>query len=109
MQRQLIKDLKPEIRNQLVAIRETLHKVLYEDKTLGEKLRTLFREQGVTIASILTAIGMTVSAVVEGIVLATINQNQSLQVQSMVFPIHQLNHRQSQNHLKRRQIGLKIS
>ena len=33
IQRQLIKDLKPEIRNQLVAIRETLHKVLYEDKT----------------------------------------------------------------------------
>ena len=71
MQRQLIKDLKPEIRNQLVAIRETLHKVLYEDKTLGEKLCTLFREQGVTIASLLTAIGMTVSAVVEGIILAS--------------------------------------
>ena len=71
MQGQKIKDLKPEIRNQLVAIRETLHRVLYEDKTLGEKVPTLFREQGVTIASILTAIGMTVSAIVEGIVLAT--------------------------------------
>ena len=44
MHRQKIKDLKPEIRNQLVAIRETLHRVLYEDKNLGEKLGTLSRE-----------------------------------------------------------------
>ena len=33
--------------------------MLNEDKTLGEKIKTLFREQGITIASILTAIGMT--------------------------------------------------
>ena len=61
VQKQVLQDLKPVLRNQLVAIQETLYKVLYEDKTLGEKLRTLFTEQGVTIASILTAIVMAVS------------------------------------------------
>ena len=35
-----------------------INKVLKEDTTLGERLKTLFREQGITIVSILTAIGM---------------------------------------------------
>ena len=71
VQHELINELKPALRNQLVAIRETIKKVLYQDKTLGEKIRTLFTEQGVTIASLITAIGMTIAAIVEGIVLAT--------------------------------------
>ena len=70
-QRELLNNLKPALRSQLVAIREIIHKVLYQDKTLGEKLRTLFTEQGVTIASLLTAVGMTIAAIVEGIILAT--------------------------------------
>ena len=32
--------------------------------TLAERIRTLFREQGITIASILTAIGMAISTLV---------------------------------------------
>ena len=71
MEKQILRDLKPLLRNQLVAIRETLCKVLYVDRTLGERLQTLFTEQGVTIASILTAVVMTISTIVEGIVLAT--------------------------------------
>jgi len=35
-----------------------------EDTTLAERLRTLFREQGVTIASVLTALGFIVSTIV---------------------------------------------
>ena len=38
--------------------------MLYEDKTLGERIITLFREQGITIASIITAISMTISTLV---------------------------------------------
>ena len=34
---------------------------------LGEKIRTLFREQGITIASILTAIGMAIEVLVEAL------------------------------------------
>ena len=35
--------------------------------SLAEKIRTLFREQGITIASILTAIGMAISVLVEAL------------------------------------------
>ena len=52
------------LRSQISRMRETLHRILHEDKTLAERIKTLFREQGVTIASILTAIGMTISTIV---------------------------------------------
>ena len=45
-------------------IRETFHQILNEDTTLAERIHTLFREQGITIASILTALGMTISTLV---------------------------------------------
>ena len=35
--------------------------------SLTEKIRTLFREQGITIASILTAIGMAIGTLVEAL------------------------------------------
>ena len=46
------------LRSQINRIRETIRQLLHEDTTLAERIRTLFREQGITIASILTAIGM---------------------------------------------------
>ena len=51
-------------RSQINRIRETLDRMLHEDKTLGERIRTLFREQGITIASIITAISMSISTLV---------------------------------------------
>ena len=39
--------------------------MLDKDTSLGKKIRTLFREQGITIASILTAIGMAIGVLVE--------------------------------------------
>ena len=42
--------------------------LLYWIKTpLAEKIRTLFRKQGITIASILTAIGMAIRVLVEAL------------------------------------------
>ena len=41
--------------------------MLDKDTSLGEKIRTLFREQGITIASILTAIGMAIWVLVEAL------------------------------------------
>ena len=41
--------------------------MLDKDTSLGEKIRTLFREQGITIASILTAIGMAIGVLVEAL------------------------------------------
>ena len=42
-------------------------KVLDQDTSLADKIRTLFREQGIMIASILTAIGMSIGVLVEAL------------------------------------------
>ena len=42
-------------------------KVLDKDTSLGVKIRTLFREQAITIASILMAIGMAIGVLVEAL------------------------------------------
>ena len=41
--------------------------MLDKDTSLGEKIRTLFREQGITIASILTAFRMAIGVLVEAL------------------------------------------
>ena len=41
--------------------------MLDKDTSLAEKIRTLFREQGITIASILTAIRMAIRVLVEAL------------------------------------------
>ena len=41
--------------------------MLDKDTSLAEKIRTLFREQGITIASILTAISMAIGVLVEAL------------------------------------------
>ena len=52
------------LRSQVNRMRETISRILHENTTLAERIRTLFREQGITIASILTAIGMAISTLV---------------------------------------------
>ena len=52
------------LRSQINRIRETFRRLLHEDTTLAERIRTLFCEQGITIASILTEIGMATSTLV---------------------------------------------
>ena len=59
--------LKGRLKNQITTFEETITKVLDKDTSLGEKIRTLFREQGITIASILTAIGMAIGVLVEAL------------------------------------------
>ena len=59
--------LKGRFKNQITSFHETIAKVLDKDTSLGEKIRTLFREQGITIASILTAIGMAIGVFVEAL------------------------------------------
>ena len=61
---EVLSDNRKELRSQISRIRETIRRILNEDTTLVERLKTLFREQGVTIASVLTALGMTISTVV---------------------------------------------
>ena len=59
--------LKGRLKNQITSFKEMIAKVLDKDTSLGEKIRNLFREQGITIASILTAIGMAIGVLVEAL------------------------------------------
>ena len=59
--------LKCRLKNQITSFHQTIAKVLDSNTSLGEKIRTLFREQGITIASILTAIGMAIGVLVEAL------------------------------------------
>ena len=56
---------KGRLKNQITSFKETIAKVLDKDTSLGEKFRMLFREQGIMIASILTAIRMAIGVLVE--------------------------------------------
>ena len=45
---------REDLQAQVARIKETLEKVLDQNTSLAERIRTLFREQGITIFSILT-------------------------------------------------------
>ena len=63
-----IRILKGRYSNQIYQIRESIMKFLdKETGTLGERIRTLFKEQGITIVSILTALGMTFGVLIEAL------------------------------------------
>ena len=62
-----IRILKGRYSNQIYQIRESIMKFLDKDVKLSERIRTLFKEQGITIVSILTALGMTIGVLVEAL------------------------------------------
>ena len=63
-----IRILKDRYSNQIYQIRESIMKFLdKETGTLGERIRTLFKEQGITIVCILTALGMTLGVLIEAL------------------------------------------
>ena len=55
---------RKDLQTQVARIKQTLEKVLDKDTSLAERIRTLFREQGITIFSILTALSMTIATIV---------------------------------------------
>ena len=60
--------LKGEASKQINQIKESITQFLdKETGTLGERIRTLFKEQGITIVSILTAVGMTIGILIEAL------------------------------------------
>ena len=59
--------LKGRLKNQITSFKETIAKVLDKDTSLAEKIQALFREQGIMIASIFTAIGMAIRVLVEAL------------------------------------------
>ena len=59
--------LKGRLTSQITSFKEMIAKVLDKDTSLAEKIQTLFREQGITIASVLTAIRMAIGVLVEAL------------------------------------------
>ena len=60
--------LKGEASKQINQIKESITKFLDKEMgTLGERIRTLFKEQGITIGSILTAVGMAIGVLIEAL------------------------------------------
>ena len=60
--------LKGEASKQINQISESITKFLDKEMgTLGERIRTLFKEQGITIVSILTAVGMAIGVLIEAL------------------------------------------
>ena len=65
---QQMRILKGRYSNQIYQIRKSIMKFLdKETGTLGERTRTLFKEQGITIVSILTAVGMAIGVLIEAL------------------------------------------
>ena len=63
-----IRILKGRYSNQIYQIRESIMKFLdKETGTLGERIRTLFKEQGITVVSILTALRMALGVLIEAL------------------------------------------
>ena len=60
--------LKGEASKQINQIKESITKFLDKEMgTLGERIRTPFKEQRITIVSILTAIGMAIGVLIEAL------------------------------------------
>ena len=60
--------LKGEVSKQINQIKESITKFLdKETGTLGERIRTLFKEQRIAIVSILTAVGMAIRVLIEAL------------------------------------------
>jgi len=56
----LINAIRVDVKNQV----ERIKTILASEKPLGDKLRELFKKEGITIASITTAIGLIISTIV---------------------------------------------
>ena len=63
-QQQKVSKNKKELQSQFDSIRLADEKVLDGDTTLGEKIKTIFREKGITIIAVITAVGTIISTIV---------------------------------------------
>ena len=61
---EILSQNRKDLQTQVARIRQTFAKVIDQDTSLAERIRTLLREQGITLFLILTAFSMTISATV---------------------------------------------
>ena len=55
---------RKELTSQIARFRETLYELCENDLTLREKIRLVFKEHGLTITAVLTAVGLLISTIV---------------------------------------------
>ena len=60
---EILSQNREDLQTQVTRIKQTIEKVLDQNTSLAERIRTLFREQGITIFSILTALSITISTI----------------------------------------------
>ena len=66
-----IREYDDKFRSQFQRIKQTIiDKMLNQDMTLGERIQTLFREQGITITSVITALGLAIGMIINSILSA---------------------------------------
>ena len=61
---EILSQNRKDLQTQVGRIKQILEKVLDKDTSLAERIRTLFREQGITIFSILTPFSVTIATIV---------------------------------------------
>ena len=61
---EILSQNRKDLQTQVARIKQTIEKALDKDASLAERICTIFREQGITIVSILTSLPMTVSTIV---------------------------------------------
>ena len=64
---EVINENKSMLSTQIARVKNTIEVILYENTTLGERIRTLFREQGITLFTLITALGFCISTLVMAI------------------------------------------
>ena len=60
---EILSQNRKDLQTQVARIKQTIEKVLDQNTSLAERIRTLFYQQGITIFSILTALSMTTSTI----------------------------------------------
>ena len=61
---EILSQNRNDLQTQVARIKKTIEKVLVKSISLAERIRTLFREQSITILTILTVFSMTISTIV---------------------------------------------
>ena len=61
---EILSQNRKDLQTQVARIKQTLQKVLDIDTSLAERICALFKEQGITIFSILTALSITISTII---------------------------------------------
>ena len=61
---EILSQNRKDHQTQVARIKQTIEKVLDQNTSLAQRIRTLFREQGITIISIVTPFSITISTIV---------------------------------------------